>query len=181
MAGFIDKMRDYFLGSSMDEEDEYYETEEVDVEDNDDADSREVMDITSLRQRKSAEWNERRERHAAERANSERNGSKVVNFHPQHETQVVLATPKKVADVASLCDGIREGKTVIVNLEGVEKPEAQRIADFLSGAAYSLQGDIQRISKAIFIVAPSGVKVSGEHLKEELKASGLILPWVTSL
>jgi cell division inhibitor SepF len=83
--------------------------------------------------------------------------------------------------VASLCDSIREGRTVIVNLEGVERPEAQRIADFLSGAAYSLQGDIQRISKAIFIVAPGGVKVSGEHLKEELKASGLILPWVTSL
>ena len=93
--------------------------------------------------------------------------------------QVVITYPTDVDDAASACDYIKQNKTCIINLEGVDRANAQRIADFLGGAAYAIDGDIQRVSTDIFIVAPANVNITGEF-KEELKANGLILPWVSS-
>ena len=39
---------------------------------------------------------------------------------------------------------------------------AQRIIDFVSGAAYSMDGNLQRISNYIFIVTPNSVELSGD-------------------
>ena len=39
---------------------------------------------------------------------------------------------------------------------------AQRIIDFVSGAAYSMDGNLHRISNYIFIVTPNSVELSGD-------------------
>ena len=92
-------------------------------------------------------------------------------------TQVAVMTPCDVDDAASACDYLKQGRICVINLEGVERLIAQRIADFLGGAAYAIDGDIQRISADIFIVAPAGVNITGEF---KGKVGDLILPWVSS-
>ncbi len=108
-----------------------------------------------------------------------RDNSKIVSIHTNVQMQVVITYPCDVDDAAASCDYIKQNKTCIINLEGVDRANAQRIADFLGGAAYAINGDIQRVSTDIFIVAPANVNITGEF-KEELKANGLILPWVSS-
>lgn len=108
-----------------------------------------------------------------------RDNAKVVSIHTNIQMQVVITYPSDVDDAAISCDYIKQNKTCIINLEGIDRTNAQRIADFLGGAAYAINGDIQRVSNDIFIVAPANVNITGEF-KEELKASGLILPWVSS-
>jgi cell division inhibitor SepF len=39
---------------------------------------------------------------------------------------------------------------------------AQRIIDFTSGACYSINGNLQKISNYIFIVTPQSVELSGD-------------------
>ena len=39
---------------------------------------------------------------------------------------------------------------------------AQRIIDFSSGACYTMGGNLQKISKKIFIVTPANVELSGD-------------------
>ena len=39
---------------------------------------------------------------------------------------------------------------------------AQRIIDFTSGACYSINGNLQKISNYIFIVTPAAVELSGD-------------------
>ena len=39
---------------------------------------------------------------------------------------------------------------------------AQRIIDFTSGASYSMNGKLQKISNYIFIITPDNVNLSGE-------------------
>ena len=97
----------------------------------------------------------------------------------QIEQVVVIYYPKNINDAALAGDGLKEKKILIVNLENVNKEDAQRIADFLSGAAYNANGSIEKISSDIFVVAPENVNISGEF-KEELFKKGLILPWVSS-
>jgi len=110
---------------------------------------------------------------------SKHDSSKIVNINKNTQVQVIITYPVDIDDAASVCDYINQSKICVVNLDGVDHANAQRIADFLGGAAYAISGDIQRISTDIFIVAPSNVVITGE-LKEQLKSSGLILPWVSS-
>ena len=39
--------------------------------------------------------------------------------------------------------------------------QAQRIVDFLSGSVYALNGNIQRVSHGIFLIAPQNVDILG--------------------
>ena len=40
--------------------------------------------------------------------------------------------------------------------------DAQRIIDFVSGACFSMGGNLQMISKYVFIVTPKSVELSGD-------------------
>ena len=104
--------------------------------------------------------------------------SKILNFRTGTQMQVMLTYPKEIDDVTDICDYLRKGDVCIVNLEGVDRPHAQRISDLLSGAVYMTDGAIERINTNIFVAAPSHVHISGES-EEDLNASN-ILPWIAS-
>jgi cell division inhibitor SepF len=106
-----------------------------------------------------------------------RKNNKVLNLNSR--IQVILTYPCDVDDSAKIVDDLKQNKICVVNLEGIERDQAQRIADFLGGASYALDGDIQRVSSDIFIIAPSDVNIIGD-LREELKNNGLILPWLSN-
>ena len=55
-------------------------------------------------------------------------------------------------------------------MEGIHMEVAQRIIDFVSGAAYSMDGNLQRISNYIFIVTPNSVELSGDF--QDMLAAG---------
>ena len=54
------------------------------------------------------------------------------------------------------------GRAVVVNMEGVQVELAQRIIDFASGACYSINGNLQKISSYIFIITPNNIELSGD-------------------
>ena len=90
-------------------------------------------------------------------------------------SEVVIRHPMDVSEAAKVCDLVREDKVCVVDLTGMERGMAQRIADFLGGACYAINGCIQRISKDIFIIAPEGVRISGD-VKDELEKDGYVIP-----
>ena len=48
-----------------------------------------------------------------------------------------------------------------MNLQRIERDQARRIVDFLSGTVYAIGGDIQKIGTDIFLCTPDNVEVSG--------------------
>ena len=63
-----------------------------------------------------------------------------------------------------------ESKPVVVNLEGFDADDAQRIMDFISGCIYAINGKYHQISKYVFIFTPEQVDISGDtldHVKEQ--------------
>ena len=75
--------------------------------------------------------------------------------------KMVIYCPVSYEDTQSIIDNLRSQTPVIVNLEQIEWDTAQRVLDFLSGAAYALNGCVQKISSRIFVVAPSSTKMIG--------------------
>lgn len=102
--------------------------------------------------------------------------SNVVNFHASVQMEVVVIQPVSYDEAQVICDHIKSKRPVVLNLDKMEKNIAQRIMDFVSGSCYTLNGDLQRIANNIFIIAPENIDIAGDF-KEELKSSGIILPW----
>jgi cell division inhibitor SepF len=87
--------------------------------------------------------------------------------------EIKILFPKEMQDAAWVCEHLRESKICVINMEKTsERIQAQRIADYLAGASYALNGHIERVNNHIFIMTPGNVKVSHD-LKEELKSGKL--------
>lgn len=86
--------------------------------------------------------------------------SKVVPMKKAME--VSLIKPTSIEDAREICDYLLAGKAVVLNMEGIHTEIAQRIIDFTSGATYSMNGNLQKISSYIFIATPESVELSGD-------------------
>lgn len=154
MAGnFINKIKDWMTDEVeediIEEEMEGFE-EEIDVED-------ELgTHIANLGQTKST--------------------SKIVNIHTAGQMKVVIVEPKKYEEVTSIADQLKQRRAVIVNLENLDDAVVRKsIFDFMNGAVYVLDGSIQKVSKAIFILAPNNVDIDA-NMKKELESKAFF-PW----
>ena len=72
---------------------------------------------------------------------------------------VVFYYPKSYSEVQKLIDFLKQGESVMLNLDNVSEDEAQRMLDFASGAVYALNGSVQRVSGNIFLLTPEGLNI----------------------
>lgn len=77
--------------------------------------------------------------------------------------------PTDYASVTQIADNLLARRTVVLNLEATNKDTARRLIDFLSGVAYSIQGQLKRVANNTFVITPNNVDVSGEQLRSEKK------------
>ena len=101
------------------------------------------------------------------------NNNKVVSM-PQSQVQgqaikMVISQPTTFEQSDEICSFLKEKKSVIVNLEYVNKDVARRIVDFISGGVYALDGYIQKVSNSIFLVAPSNYEITNDMGREEMR------------
>lgn len=78
--------------------------------------------------------------------------------------EVCIMKPTAFDDAQDICDVLLNGRAAVVNLEGFDPSEAQRIMDFVSGAVYAINGKLHQISKYIFIFSPDNIDISGDYL-----------------
>lgn len=165
MAKFIDKMMDFMKLNDYDDEDM-----EIDVPE-------EIVQKSYTRSETPKEAPRQFTSYTGGRQTySSAAPSKVVNFQASVQMEVVVIQPETYDEAQDICDHIKSQRPVIINLEQMERTVAQRIMDFVSGACYTLNGNLQRVTNNIFIIAPENVEVAGDF-REELKSNGIILPW----
>lgn len=103
---------------------------------------------------------------------------KVVPLNAQGQAvKMVISQPTTFEQSEEICSLLKEKKSVIVNLEYVNKDVARRIVDFISGGVYALDGHIQKISNSIFLIAPMNYEITNEMAREEIK-SKLSVSWL---
>lgn len=76
--------------------------------------------------------------------------------------EVCVIKPNTMEDTREITETLLSGRTVILNLEGMDLELAQRIIDFTSGATFAIDGNLQKISNSIFLVTPASVDISGD-------------------
>jgi cell division inhibitor SepF len=79
----------------------------------------------------------------------------------QSTSKVVLSEPKDFDGVQEIADHLKNRRAVVINLQRVDRSEAKRIVDFLSGTVYAIGGNIQKLGQQTFLFAPDNIDISG--------------------
>lgn len=74
--------------------------------------------------------------------------------------KLVVIEPSSFEESPKLVDSLKERKPVIINLEKIDSETARKIFDFLSGATYALNGNVQKVANNIFVFAPDNVDIT---------------------
>ena len=171
--GFMDKIKEV-VGIEIEDDDE----EEVVAKEEPKA--REVREARPVRET-------REERKAAAPAAAER---KPAPAAPRMETvartevtrqtmggnkytsqfKMVVIEPNSFEECPKLVDSLKAKKPVIINLENLETDIARKIFDFLSGATYALNGNVQKVTNNIFVFAPENVDVTYKDSTKQVAA-----------
>ncbi len=73
-------------------------------------------------------------------------------------TMKIYAPTKYDGQVKQIADDLLKNNAVIVNFEGVDDIEQQRIGDFVIGAVYMIHGRAEMVSGKIILYVPSGIE-----------------------
>lgn len=85
----------------------------------------------------------------------------VVNLHTNQNVRIVVVNATKFEQVQDFATELKNRRPVVVNLEHIDRENARRILDFMSGATYALGGLMRKVSANIFLFAPSNVDIDG--------------------
>ena len=77
------------------------------------------------------------------------------------DSQLILFEPRAYAETQEIAKYLKNKQAVVINLHRLQKEQAKRVVDFLSGVIYAIDGDIQTIGPKIFLCAPKNISVSG--------------------
>ncbi len=84
--------------------------------------------------------------------------------------EMKIVKPDKYEDVKGIADHLLSKRTVVLNLENVNKETVRRIIDFLTGTIYAIEGNIKKVSLNTYVLTPKNIDVSAE-LGEQVAAS----------
>lgn len=110
--------------------------------------------------------------------NTSGTSNKVVSMNSRG-SEVYVIKPQEFNEAQTVTDFLKDGKTIVINMEGIELTAAQRIIDFIGGACYALDGSLQAISSNIFIAAPQDIEVTGD-LRDEILNESTVSPYLGS-
>ena len=89
-------------------------------------------------------------------------------------TEVSVYSPRSFQDVVEIADALRNRQVVIINLQNADRTLLQRVVDFTSGVGYTIDGKIQKLAEAIYLVVPAGVVVNASGLRDTMAADGTL-------
>ena len=102
---------------------------------------------------------------------------KRVSIAGTNAFKLVVIGPKSFDECPKLVDSLKGRRPVIINLEKIETETAKKIFDFLSGATYALNGNVQKVANNIFIFAPESVDITANQEERGFEFGGNKNPW----
>ncbi|HHY09282.1 MAG TPA: cell division protein SepF [Firmicutes bacterium] len=78
------------------------------------------------------------------------------------QNKMFILEPHAFEDVKEYVLHLKNNKSIILRLHLVDKGEAQRIVDFMSGTTHALDGNMRKLGETIFCFTPASVVIEGD-------------------
>jgi cell division inhibitor SepF len=85
------------------------------------------------------------------------------SLRPIPSARVHVVTPISFGDAQEIADHFRADQPVVVNLQNVDGELTRRLIDFCSGAAYALDGSMEKIAHQVLLLTPPDVEISADE------------------
>ena len=79
--------------------------------------------------------------------------------------ELKVVRPERFENITQVAEHLLNRRTVVLNLEATSKEVSRRILDFLTGVAYSINGQMKKVANNTYVITPSNVDVSGDPIK----------------
>lgn len=86
----------------------------------------------------------------------------VVQSGGTSSLNIVIIEPRAFEDSLEIVNHLKARKSVIVNLQYLDREVSQRVIDFVSGATLALDGSQERVGHGVFIFASINCQVETE-------------------
>ena len=96
-----------------------------------------------------------------ESAKSTKASDAVKALNANKDNHLVLFEPRAYSEAQEIATYLKQKRVAVVNLHRLQKEQSKRVIDFLTGAIFAIDGDIQHIGPKIFLCTPKNVGIEG--------------------
>lgn len=96
--------------------------------------------------------------------------SKVVPMPKAQQIKMQISKPTTFEQANEIIAQLKNKNSVVINLEYVSKEVGRRIVDVVSGAVKALDGNMEKVSNSIFVIAPYNYDIENQFSKEKLES-----------
>ena len=79
--------------------------------------------------------------------------------------ELKVVRPETLADAIVIADHLLDGRTVVLNMEALNKDVTLRLRDFLNGVAHAIGGQIRCVANTTYIATPNNVDITETALR----------------
>ena len=97
--------------------------------------------------------------------------AKVVNINHGSTNKIVVAKLDSTTGVKLVINNLKDRVPVVFSIARLDRNDAGRVVDVISGATYAVDGKMKKISNDIFLVTPFGVEITGDVAAELLDSA----------
>ncbi len=76
--------------------------------------------------------------------------------------QITIHEPITYDDAPKVLNDVKQQKIVLLNFEMLEMDKKKQVFEFVAGGIYSLEAQIKKVTKDLFVISPKGVYVEGK-------------------
>ena len=73
---------------------------------------------------------------------------------------IVVYAPKNITELNKVIDCIAKGQTIIINMGNIKSAEYNKVADYLCGALYALNAEINCLQNSLYIITSKNMSIS---------------------
>lgn len=75
--------------------------------------------------------------------------------------RVTVVEPRVYAEVESMATLLMQKQVVIVNFKRMDKAQAARVIDYLTGIIFAIDGSAQKLQSELFMFTPADILIEG--------------------
>ena len=94
------------------------------------------------------------------------------------DTKMRIVKPVVYSDVLNICEDLKDRKIILINTTLLDSKIAHRMLDFLCGASYVLNAELQEIEKGIYVFVPFNIELTFKN-EDDQDCKKSILEWNT--
>lgn len=94
---------------------------------------------------------------------------KVVSMPQPQQIKMQISKPTSFEQANDIIAQLKRKNSVVINLEYVSKEVGRRIVDVISGAVEALDGNMEKVSNSIFVIAPYNYDIENQFSKDKVE------------